>query len=81
MDLFLHGCFQQVLVDGVKSLASEVTSGVPQGSVLGPTFFLIYINDIVMNVKSEIRLFADDILMYIQNSNDYEILQEDLNTL
>ena len=51
--------------------------------MLGPTLFLIYINDIVLSVKSEIRLFADDILMYktIKNSNDHEILQEDLNTL
>ena len=83
MDSFLHGHSQQVVVDRVKSLACEVTSGVPQGSVLGPTLFLIYINDIVLNVKSEIRLFADDILMYktIKNSNDHEILQEDLNTL
>ena len=50
-------------------------------SVLGPTLFLIYINDIVLNVKSEIRLFADDVLLYraIRNPKDHEILQEDLN--
>ena len=60
----LHGRSQQVVVDGAKSPACTVTSGVSQGSVLGPTLFLIYINDIVFNVKSEIRLFADDILLY-----------------
>ena len=51
--------------------------------MLGPTLFLIYINDIVLNVQSEIRLFADDILLYrtIKNPNDHKILQEDLNTL
>ena len=76
---FLHGRSQQVVVDGAKSPACKVTSGVPQGSVLGPTLFLIYINDIVLNVKSEIRLFADDILLYrtIKNPNDHEILQEE----
>ena len=83
LNSFLHGRSQQAVVDGAKSPACEVTSGVPQGSVLGPTLFLIYINDIVLNVKSEIRLFADDILLYrtIKNPNDHELLQEDLNTL
>jgi len=62
---------------------SEVTSGVPQGSVLGSVLFLIYINDITMNIKSEIRLFADNILLYkvITTSNDHRILQNDLNSL
>ena len=83
LNSFLHGHSQQVVVDGAKSPTYEVTSGVPQGSVLGPTLFLIYINDIVLNVKSEIRLFADDILLYrtIKNPNDHELLQEDLYTL
>ena len=58
----LHGRTQQVVVEGSKS---SISSGVPQGSVLGPVLFLIYINDIVMNIKSEIRLFADDILLYL----------------
>ena len=70
-------------MEGSKSFICEVTSGVPQGSVLGPVLFLIYINDIAMNIKSEIRLFADDILLYkvIATPNDHHILQNDLNSL
>jgi len=75
---FFHGCSQQVVADGIKSPACEVTLGVPKGFVLGSTLFLIYINDFVLNVKSEIRLFADDILLYrtIKNPKDHEILQK-----
>ena len=74
---------QRVVVDGEQSPLAEVTSGVPQGTVLGPLMFLIYINDIVLNLNSQIRLFADDALLYreIRNGDDQKILQEDLNTL
>jgi len=80
---FLSDRSQQVVVDGIKSSPCAVTSGVPQGSVLGPALFLIYINDIVSNIQSEIRLFADDILLYrsINTPRDHDVLQEDLDTL
>ena len=60
---FLYDRTQQVIVEGSTSSICEVTSGVPQGSILGPVLFLIYINDITINIKSEIRLFADDIAL------------------
>jgi len=72
-----------IVIEDSKSSISDVTSGVPQESVLGPTLFLVYINDIVTNIKSEIRLFADDILIYkaIQTPHDQQTLQDDLNCL
>ena len=78
---FLYDCTQQVVVDGSKSSICKVTSGIPQGSVLGPVLFLIYFNDITINIKSEIRLFAD-ILLYkvIASPTDHLILQNDLDT-
>ena len=80
---FLHSRTQQVVVEGHYSTPCDITSGVPQGSVLGPALFLIYINDITTNIHSELRLFADNILIYrpILSSSDQTSLQEDLTTL
>ena len=82
---FLIGRKQKVVVDGMESTPSEVLSGVPQGTVLGPLFFLIYINDISKGLTkgTKIRLFADDSLLYrtIKTPNDSAILQKDLETL
>ena len=80
---FLSGRTQQVVVDGEQSAPAPVTSGVPQGTVLGPLLFLAYINDLPQNVTSTSRLFADDCLVYrvINNTCDSEELQKDLDTL
>ena len=51
---------QRVVVDGDSSDQVPVTSGVPQGSVLGPCLFLVYINDMAEELESTVRLFADD---------------------
>jgi hypothetical protein len=68
-------------VGGHLSEEVRVTSGVPQGSVLGPLLFLAYVNDIWRNIDSTIRLFADDCIIYreVKNNNDMENLQTDLN--
>jgi hypothetical protein len=52
---------------------------VPQGSVLGPLLFLAYVNDIWRNTESNIRLFADDCIIYrkINDSSDIDKLQKD----
>ena len=82
---FLIGRTQRVIVEGIESDPKPVLSGVPQGTVLGPLFFLIYINDIDVNLTegTKLRLFADDSLLYrqIDSNKDYEILQNDLNKL
>jgi hypothetical protein len=57
--------FQRVVVDGHTSNSCPVLSGVPQGSVLGPCPFLIYINDMPDTLKSNVRLFADDTIVYL----------------
>ena len=70
-------------MNGSHSSWLDVTSGVPQGSVLGPALFLLYINDISDHLKSPIRLFADDSIIYreISSPADHAILQNDLTTL
>ena len=80
---FLNGRTQRVVLNGCKSGWAPVISGVPQGTVLGPLLFLIYINDIVTNVNSEIRLFADDCILYrrIESVTDSQVLQNDINSL
>ena len=80
---FLKGRTQKVVVDGVSSDAVDVVSGVPQGTVLGPILFLIHINDLPSHVKSTVRLFADDCLLYrpIHSTVDQDILQSDLDAL
>jgi len=74
---------QQVVIDGEKSGPVRVRSGVPQGTVLGPLLFLIYINDINKDITSQIRLFADDCLVYrpIVRDEDHYALQTDLDNL
>ena len=81
-------CFRQqrVVVNGVKSDWAPVLSGVPhvpQGTVLGPLLFSLYINDISSDTESEIRHFADDCVCYreIKDEEDIMKLQRDIDRL
>ena len=80
---FLIGRTQTVVLDGESSEEVKVTSGVTQGSVLGPLLFLLYINDLPENIQSQVRLFADDTAVYltVTNMQDSQVLQSDLESL
>ena len=77
---FLSSRSQEVMVEGKSSLRAEVTSGVPQGSVLGPLLFLLFINDLpnYLQEESTVRLFADDAVLYrqINSDTDATLLQQ-----
>ena len=73
----------KAVVEGEQSEEVTVDSRVPQGTVFGPLLFLCHINDLPDAVKSSVRLFADDCLLYrtIKSANDHQLLQEDLKSL
>ena len=80
---FLSNRKQQVVLNGHMSQSVPVTSGVPQGSVLGPLLFIMFVNDLPLVVSGPTYMFADDtkIFRVIRNSEDYVTLQNDLNSL
>ena len=61
---YLSNWKQRVLINGSESDWGQIESGVPQGSVLGPLLFLIYINDLEIGIKSHIKFFADDTSLF-----------------
>ena len=61
---FLSERFQRVLLNGQVSTWENILAGVPQGSILGPLLFLIFINDLPINLESVVKIFSDDILPY-----------------
>ena len=81
---FLVGRKQRVVVRGSCSDWSCVTSGTPQGTILGPLLFLLYINDITESISSTVKLYADDTKIYREITDaivDCQLLQDDLSNL
>ena len=75
---------QRVFIPGGRSDWQFIRTGVPQGSILGPLLFLLYINDIVADIQSCVRLFSDDTILYIIVDNPTsaaEMINTDLETI
>ena len=73
-----------MVINGQTSDWLNVCSGVPQGSVLGPLLFILYIDDLHHSVtNSTLKIFADDFTMYkvVTNASDCELLREDLSRI
>ena len=83
VESFLTGRSQTVMVNNDESLPAPVISGIPQGSVLGPLLFVIYINDLPEIVNSNVYLFADDtkVMRKVTSMEDAKALQRDLDKL
>ena len=77
---FLSNRTMKVKVGNAFSQSRNITSGVPQGSVLGPLLFLIFINDLPDSIKSFVELFADDVKL-LAGPSSQDVLQADLNNL
>ena len=73
---YLAGRCQRVVIKGVKSDIKFLNAGVPQGSILGPLLFLLYINDITDVVSTNIRLYADDSSIFTVGKDSEKIAQE-----
>ena len=79
---YLSNRKQSTVINGVTSSIKPVLFGVPQGNVVGPQLFSIYINDVVDHVKdSKIQMYADDIVLYNSIDNNYDAFLQDLQSV
>ena len=84
LENYLLGRFQRVVLNGLTSSWRSVLAGVPQGSILGPLLFLVYINDLLNRLKSNVTLFADDTSLFtiVKDKNESaNILNDDVQLI
>ena len=75
IESFLSNRFQRVVLNGQSSSWTPVYAGVPQGSILGPLFVLIYINDLSKDISSTVKLFADDTSIFSVADVNVSVMQ------
>ena len=81
---YLQNRGQRVVINGEESSINPIHAGVPQGSILGPLLFLVYVNDLPNNINSQVKMYADDTSLLLPSKNidaARQILNEDLETL
>ena len=81
---YLSDRHQHVLTNDIKSNSGRITQGVPQGSILGPLFYIVYANDIPQTINNKIALYADDTVIYSTTRNYTSTktrLQDDIDNL
>ena len=61
-----------MVIQGESSFCQAINAGIPQGSVLGPLLFLVFINDLPENLESHVRLFADDSKLFVTTANSLD---------
>ena len=84
VEKFLSNRYQRVVLNGQASSWADLKAGVPQGSIICPLFFLIYINDLFENLKSTVKLFEDDTSLFhvVKDANtSAEILDHDFTRI
>ena len=84
LENYLSGRLQRVILNGQTSSWRPVLAGVPQGSILGPLLFLVYINDLPNGLKSIAKLFADDTSLFTivkDKQESADVLNKDLSLI